>query len=121
MVAVGASIVFSGLAVLSFTIAQLHKILNLWDQRETLIEKFKRRGQKESCEIPPRLELTADVQETVRQFKLLTQRLGEPFPLPRLLHLSEKCGFTKPHSTLNKLLTAKIIIPDGKGYFRWYY
>ena len=40
MAAVGASIVFSGLVVLSFVISQIHKILKLWDDREKILERF---------------------------------------------------------------------------------
>jgi hypothetical protein len=44
MAAVGASIVFMGLVVLSFVISQIHKLLNLWDEREKFIERFKKKA-----------------------------------------------------------------------------
>lgn len=39
MAAVGASIVFLGLVVLSFVISQIHKILKLWEELEYLKSK----------------------------------------------------------------------------------
>lgn len=120
MAAVGVSIVFTGLVVLSFTIAQLHKILEIWDNREDFFQRFTK-GQQQGIEPDmPDLHFSSDIQESIRNLKLLTNRIGEPFPLPKLIDLSEKCGLAKPHSTINTLLTSKIIIPDGKGYFVWY-
>ncbi len=43
MAAVGAAIVFLGLVVLTFVISQIHKILNLWDEKEKFIERFRPR------------------------------------------------------------------------------
>ena len=43
MAAVGATIVFSGLVILSFVISQIHKILRFWDDREKFKEKFKQK------------------------------------------------------------------------------
>jgi hypothetical protein len=43
MAAVGATIVFSGVVVWSFVISQIHILLKLWDDREKLIERFKKR------------------------------------------------------------------------------
>ncbi len=48
--AVGASIVFSGLVVLSFVISQIHKILNLWEDREKVVRRFK----KQPAAVEPR-------------------------------------------------------------------
>ena len=121
MAVVGWSIVLTGLAVLSFTIAQLHKILGLWDDRKTMLAKLKNQGHKEKQPEMPVIELSEDIQNAVRQLKLLTNLLGDPFPLPKLIDLAEKRGLAKPHSTISTLLTAKIIIPDGKGYYIWYY
>ena len=121
MVAVGWSIVLSGLALLSFTISQLHKILGLWDNRRNIIAKFKSPSPKKDQPEMPKIVLSKDIQETVRQFKLLTNLLGDPFSLPKLIDLSAQRGLPKPHSTVNTLISAKIIVPDGKGYFTWFY
>jgi hypothetical protein len=116
--ALGVSIVFSGLIMLSLILSQLYKVLNFWDERGTY---FQRIWQKESqAELPvPDMHLSKDIKDVVRQFKLLTERIGEPFPLPNLLELAEKCSLLRPHSTINYLVQAKYIIPDGTGYFYW--
>ncbi|MBA3031105.1 MAG: hypothetical protein FP816_20145 [Desulfobacteraceae bacterium] len=120
IVCVGVSIVVSGLATLSFAIAQLHKLLGLWDNRRNLFQKFKNRKENMESQETPVLELSLDVQENIRNFKLLTAKIGDPFSLPKLIEYSEKCGLKSPLSTINTLLTAKVIVPDGNGYFKWF-
>ena len=47
MAVVGASSVFLGLVVLSFVISQIHKILNLWEQRDEFLNRYKKQAQIE--------------------------------------------------------------------------
>ena len=118
MAAVGGSIVFSGLVILSFTISQLHKVLALWDRRHTL---FRKKESQAPLKEMPTIQITGDVQEIIRDYKLLTRRIGDPIALPKLLDIAAKCGLARPHSTINMLVTSKIMIPDGKGFYRWNY
>jgi len=115
--AVGISIVFTGLTMLSIIISQLHKVLKFWDERGTRYQQMKEQWQKK--EDIDECVLIQDVEESARHFKLLTERIGEPFSLPKLLELSEKCGILHPHSTVNNLILKKHIAPDGKGYYLW--
>ena len=116
----GITIVFTGLVLLSLTIGQLHKILNFWDERDTYFQRIKKLSLKEvkpEADIPA---LSREIKAAAHPYKLLVEkRIGEPFPLPRLLELAEKCGLLRPHSTINDLLQAGLIVPDGKGYFIW--
>ncbi len=119
---VGVTIVFTGLTLLSIIISQLHKVLDLWENRG----KF-----GGTCEVPPpgadqekeidlsQLPLAPDIRESARHVRMLVDRLGEPFSLPRLLESAETCGLMRPHSTLNDLIGAEVIVPDGTGYYFW--
>ena len=118
MAVVGGSIVFSGLVILSVAISQLHKILGVWDGRKNWFNKEDPEI-RSAPEVVIEVAISEDMQPAVRNLKLLTQRIGEPFSLPKLLVLSEKFGLARPHSTINRLLTSKIIVPDGNGYFKW--
>ena len=104
---IGISIVFVCLILLSIAVSQMHKLIELWDKKD---QKTR-----------PVSELTVpqDVQRASRQFKLLIEWIGEPFPLPKLLDLSGKCGLSRSHSTINELLKCELIIPDENGYFIW--
>lgn len=117
----GISIVFTGLILLSFAIAQLHKLLKLWEEKYIYFNLIKDFFQKKETPYPaiPELPVSHNFKESARQFYLLIETIGEPFSLPRLLKLAEKCGISQPHSTINQLLEAKLIIPDGEGFFNW--
>jgi len=114
---VGISIVFTGLILLALAVAQIHKIIELWDKRHRFKKPRQKKEKKEAT--VPDLTVSQDVQRASRQFKLLIEWIGEPFPLPKLLDLSEKCGLSRPHSTINELVKCELIIPDGNGYFIW--
>ena len=123
---IGISIVFLGLTLLASTIAQLHKILDLWDNRKELFKKpepietapveapaVDKANKLEIEQLPP------GEREIVRQYKMLADRLGEPLSLPELLKLAQKVGIESPHSNLNRLLRKKVIVADQNGYFKW--
>lgn len=118
MAVVGISIVFSGLLVLSFAISQLHKFIDLWENRKAHLQNMKELLQTKVKEEKPdyNFSFSRDVEESVH---LITKRMGEPFSLPRLIDISKKFGLATPHSTINELIKADLIIPDGKGYFYW--
>jgi len=114
---VGISIVFISLILLSFAVSRIHKIIELWDKRRRFKKPRQKKEQKEAT--LPDLTVSQDVRRASRQFKLLIEWIGEPFPLPKLLDLSGKCGLSHPHSTINELVKCELIIPDGNGYFIW--
>ena len=118
MAVVGISIVFSGLLALSFAISQLHKCIDLWENRKAHLQNMKELLQTKVKEEKPDyiFSFSKDVEESVH---LITKRMGEPFSLPRLIDISKKFGLATPHSTINELISANLIIPDGKGYFYW--
>ena len=109
MAVAGIIIVFCGLVVLSSTIAQLHKVLRLLNSGAT--------GTEGAPASDPTMH--HNLAESARQFRLISDRTGESFPLPKLMGLAELSGLPRPHSTINDLLRAGLIVPDGKGYFFW--
>lgn len=122
MAALGISIVFTGLVLLSFAVAQLHNILRFFDNRDAYYKRikglFKKNNNKQEVSNSD-LTLPNNVKEVAGQCKLLIKRIGEPFSLPGLIEISEKCGMSHPHSTINDLILAGFIVPDGKGYYVW--
>ncbi len=114
---VGITIVFTGLVLLSLSIAQLHKILDMWENRHKvakLKDKLLRKNNKETI-----ISFTEEQKESARQFKILVRTLDDNFSLPRLLKLAEISGLGIPHSRLAGLLKTGIIKPDQKGLFTW--
>ena len=119
--AVGVTIVFSGLVVLSLVISQLHKVLALYENPQKIKQWFSR---PKSLETQPEtkvslLVLTEEQKEISKQFSLLASTLQDNFSLPRLLELARVSGVKDCHSNLNILLKSAIIFPDNEGFFCW--
>lgn len=108
---VGVIIVFTGLVVLSMAIAQIHKLLALWENRKELSLFTKKTPATDQTSV----KLTPGQKESARQFKLLAETLNEHFSLPRLLKLAQISGIDHPHATLARLLKADIIVSDTQG------
>ena len=123
MAVVGASIVFLGLVVLSFVISQVHKILNLWEQRNTFFNRYKKQAQIEepkTVKAPvsrqPRLP---SAKELTSIYRPLVEQLKQPFELIQLFEISNKMDLPHPHLPIKYLQTAGILVPQGDGTFTW--
>ena len=121
MALAGVVIVFSALVVLSSTIAQLHKVLNFLDDRAASYQNDKGLQKARGAEGFPASDplMMQNLAVSARQFRLISNQIGQPFSLPKLLDLAELSGLSHPHSTINDLLKAGLIVPDGKGCFFW--
>jgi len=119
--ALGISIVFTGLTLLSLSISQIHKILDFWENRSDFFDRIKsaRKNGKKTCPPLSTEFRSLDMAKTVMEYKLLTDRTGVPFSLPRVLKMAKKSGLHRPHSSINELLKAGLILPDGDGFFYW--
>ena len=117
----GVIIVFSGLVVLSATIAQFHKLLNFWENRDSYYHRMANRRSRDGLTgaLAPSLTISHSLRESARQYRLITSRIGEPFSLSKLICLAELSGLPSPHATINDLIQAGLIVPDGQGYFLW--
>ncbi len=121
----GALIVFSGLAVLSFVISQLHKVLNLWENRVYYYQKLnnnKRQTDKaESTQekTPSQPVSPQDMDDNIVNYMPLLEELGESFQLSELYVLSQKKGLGHPHLSITYLRQANILISQGDGVFTW--
>ncbi|MGD9181973.1 MAG: OadG family protein [Desulfobacterales bacterium] len=123
MAAVGASIVFLGLVVLSFVISQIHKILKLWDEREKYLDRFKKKAPavaKEEFDQPVYKERhLPTVDELANTFRPLVEKLEEPFSLSQLFEIANKMSLPHPHLSIQRLQEADILVARGDGTFTW--
>ena len=115
---IGITIVFTGLTTLSIIISQLHKALDFWENKRKFWPARNRHREAESFS-PSEISLPPYTRESARQYKMIVDRLGEPFSLPQLLSDAQRCGLDHPHSTINELIRSEIIVPDGTGYYQW--
>lgn len=123
MAAVGATIVFSGLVVLSFVISQIHKLLKLWDDRERLIERFRKTTPAaiaEKVDVPAYTErYLPSVDELTDIYQPLIEQLGEPFKLSQLFEIANKNDLPHPHLSIQRLQEADLLVSQGDGTFIW--
>jgi len=123
MAAVGASIVFAGLVVLSFVISQIHKILELWEKRDVLEERRKEESptdktQKIQGPVYKAPHLPA-VNDLISIYRPLVEQLKEPFELSQLFDISNKMDLAHPHLSIKQLWEAGVLIAQGDGTFTW--
>ena len=121
--AVGATIVFLGLVVLSFAIAQIHKVLDFWEDRVARRARTNARAQsedKQKAEKPARKEQhMPDIDELVSVYKPLVEQLDETFELTRLFEIAKENDLPHPHLSINSLREADILVAQEDGTFVW--
>ena len=116
MAVVGACIVMSGLAVLSFIISQLHKIVNLLVKKNKVIVVAPEPEPTEKAVAPS--DILSDLEAAARIFKPMTSGLGENFTLLSLYQLLDAEKHPHPHITVRELRGAGYLVPAGKVLFR---
>ena len=123
MAAVGASIVFSGLVVLSFVISQIHKILQLWEDRENFLKRFKKQSAAEDVDEFDTLiyeeRQLPEIDELIRTYSSLAEKLQEPFKLSELFEMANQADMPHPHLSIQRLQEAEVLVAQGDGTFIW--
>ncbi len=119
MAVTGASIVMTGLTVLSIIISQLPKVVAFMEKRQEEKALLKMRDKKEvkTREIPGKSPL--DIEELAIDYKPLAEELGESFELRELHALCRDNNLPHSHLSIRNLRDAGILIPRGDGVFTW--
>lgn len=124
MAIVGATIVFLGLVVLSFSISQIHKFLMFWDDRGVHFQRLRNfrvwnRKKSKNRYLGKTESLLEDIHKTAQLYEPLILQLGKSFQMVDLYNLFYEKNFPHPHLTITKFRENKILIPDGDGAFKW--
>jgi hypothetical protein len=117
MAVVGATTVFLGLAVLSLVISQIHKILELWENRN----KKQARPTRPPKEKEPvfREQRLPTAQELCSIYRPLVEQLKEPFQLIQLFEKTKEMDLPHAHLSIKCLQEAEILVAQGDGTFIW--
>jgi len=116
----GACIVMSGLALLSFVISQLHRIIALMEGKPKKPVEPKPEIETPGPDLSAaEIDILGDLAAAARIFSPLTQELGEAFPLAALYRVFEKEDLPHPHITITALRGAGFLMPVGEGNFCW--
>ncbi len=118
MAAVGATIVISGLTVLSIVISQLHKLIALLEKKseETDMDRI---HTDQPVDLSGEVDLLDDLGALARIYQSLTVAPGESFPLTELYKILNAEKLPHPHITIRELRAAGYLVPSGKGTFSW--
>ena len=123
MAAVGATIVFLGLVILSFVISQIHNILEYLEKRGKDEEPLKAAPPESEISKPKasvyKVPQLPTVNDLISIYRPLAEQLKEPFELPQLFEISNKMGLAHPHLSIKQLWDANILIAQGDGTFTW--
>ena len=116
----GAIIVITGLSVLSLIISQLHRIIDMIDNRsDRKSKKLNARSQAAVSESKPELPPLSNLGETMNRFKPLTKEIGDPFDLAALFRIFKLHNDPHPHLTIRSLREQGYLVPAGEGLFAW--
>ena len=123
MAAVGASIVFVGLVVLSLVISQMHKVLQFWENRGA---RAFRAGIQPPATEPAEPEAPAfkeqhlpDVSELADTYGPLIEALEETFNLAQVFEIAKENDLPHPHLSINRLREAGVLVAQEDGTFTW--
>jgi len=123
MAAVGASIVFVGLVVLSFAIAQIHKILQFWEERGTHWARFRKQTPSAETQEPDapvyKEQHLPEVSELADTYGPLVEALEEPFDLAQVFVIAKENDLPHPYLSINRLREAGRLVAQEDGTFTW--
>ena len=121
--AVGASIVFTGLVVLSLVISQIHRLLNLWEDREKIASRFKQQPAAvkphQTAETYYGDQKLPSLEQLIKAYKPLIEKLEEPFKLSQVFEIANKNDMPHPHLSIQRLQEADVLVAQGDGTFTW--
>ena len=122
MAALGAAIVFSGLAILSFAIAQIAKLINWWDRRAADAEAVAQAPDSPvegGTSVSEDLRDPADMAQMARLYEPIVRQMSDPFELVELHRLARENDLPFPHIAISWFRNARILVPQGDGMFSW--
>jgi len=121
----GISIVMIGLIILAVAISQIHKLVELWENRspktppESKTPSLGTATTVDNITLNIPLQCPADISQTAALYKPLVDQMGTPFELKELYQRAMLFDLPHPHITLKCLREAGILSPQGDGMFRW--
>ncbi|MDL2322249.1 OadG family protein [Desulfosarcina sp. OttesenSCG-928-B08] len=117
MAGLGATIVLTGLAVLSFLVSQIHRIVGLFEARKRRTEASPQSEAKPRAMAPE--QMPDDIGEACVLCQDLTQELGATFDLAELHHQCKTAGVRDPHFWVSRFRDAGLIVSAGECLFSW--
>jgi hypothetical protein len=123
MAITGPLIVLSGLAILSFLISQLHKVVAILERPEKKRREMEELAAQAEAEDKQKVvapdRLPSDISETAAIYQPLIAQLEQPFELKELYEIAQMNNFPHPHLTITRFREAERLVNVGEGLFTW--
>jgi hypothetical protein len=122
MAALGAAIVFAGLAVLVFVISLLPKVFALFEKgtdKRTVTIVSEASAPAEPLPAPPATASCSDPETLAKLIEPLVVELTPPFQLADLYSRCREHDLPHPHLTLACLQRQGYLVFQGEGSFTW--
>jgi len=123
MAVVGATTVFLGLIALTLVISQIHRILDLWENRGKKLTGGKKQTRLDDKPTSAALALKENRLPTVSEltsiYRPLVEQLKEPFQLIQLFEKTKEMNLPHAHLSIKSLQEADILLAQGDGTFTW--
>jgi hypothetical protein len=116
----GAGIVFTGLAVLSLVISQIHRILKYFENRGE--PQAPSQDEPEAGPTKKPVEIVHHLpgpKELVSIYRPLVEGMDEPFQLALLYEKAAKMDLPHTHISISRLREAGVLDSCGEGAFVW--
>jgi Na+-transporting methylmalonyl-CoA/oxaloacetate decarboxylase gamma subunit len=121
MAILGASIVMTGLIILSLAISQIHKLVDFWKNRKKKAAGAPVAESLAAEKVAPVLTdaCPINLDELVALYQPLTEPLGSPFELKELYRVAGETGLPHPHITIRCFREAGLLTMEDAGLFSW--
>jgi Na+-transporting methylmalonyl-CoA/oxaloacetate decarboxylase gamma subunit len=123
MAFLGASIVMTGLIILSLAISQIHKLVDVWENRKKKAAEMPAAAvAAPQAESPIAVEMAPcpiNIDELVALYQPLTEPLGSPFELKELYRMAAESDLPHPHITIRCFREAGLLTMETEGLFVW--
>lgn len=121
MALLGAGIVMSGLIILSLAISQIHKLVDVWENRKK--KAVATPAVEPAAETKPDpvegIACPINLDELAAVYQPLTEPLGSPFELKELYRLAGASNLPHPHITIRCFREAGLLTMEDEGLFSW--
>ena len=117
MAATGALIVFFGLLLLSATISQLYRIIDLFDKKTLQPEALVAAQATPKSAEPPSYAL--DLEADLVQYQAASAPLGDSFDLADLYRVARELDLAHPHLSISHFRRQNLLLVLPNGQFSW--
>lgn len=118
MAATGALIVFFGLVLLSTTISQLYRIIDLFEKKTLQPEAAVMAAQAPPKSTEPS-SYALDLEADLVQYQTASAPLGDSFDLADLYQVARELDLAHPHLSISHFRRQNMLVAQPSGQFSW--